>query len=327
MVRRALLFVVFLTGFGFLSIYPESGLEKKTAEISVPETLPLKLRYKVGETLNYRLVRQNDTFKMDGAKTGEMKVVTYFTRTRLEDDSQGRVQEKLVWKSFQFGQSMTASPAKMSEFKEAENFSLVFSVNDDELLEKFDFSALPRTFEAFIFMILTWDAVTFDGAVRPTTDLPIPDEAPVGAEFKETREPHDFVFSFPPLVTDSKYTFSGKSWVKILGLTTVRNIPCAIIEFAQSGNRVEMNLHLKPMEIKSRGFEHFWGKTYLSLKDGRVVRGELVGPLTMAQDMQSAAQAAPDHSEFFIIGYLEMDLVSEEEFNAELKKVKGQTTD
>ena len=296
--------------------------EKKPEKISVPEILPLKLRYKVGETLYYRLVRQNYNFKLDGTKSGEMRAVTYFTRTRLDDDSQGRVNEKFVWKSFFMGQSMTPSPLKMSEFKEAENFTLLYSVNDAKAIQKLDFSSLPRTLSGFFFMILAWDAVTFDGATRPTQYLSIPEEAKIGTEFIDTQGPDDLVFSFPPLVTDSKYTFSGKNWVKLTGASLVKKIPCAIIEFANLENRVEINLHLKPMEIKTQGFEHFWGKTYLSLEDGRIVRGELVGPVALIQEIKMPGQEKAEHSELLAVGYLEMDLLSEEEFHSELRKTK-----
>lgn len=307
--------LLFLAGSGWSS-------EKKSEKISVPEILPLKLRYKVGETLYYRLVRQNYNFKMDGTKYGEMRAVTYFTRTRLDDDSQERVNEKFVWKSFFVGQAMSPSPLKMSEFKEAENFTLLYSVNDAKAIHKLDFTSLPRTLSGFFFIILTWDAVTFDGAARPTEYLSIPDEAKIGTEFSDTQGPDELVFSFPPLVTDSKYTFSGKNWVKLTGVSLLKKIPCAIIEFANLENRVEMNMHLKPMEIKTQGFEHFWGKTYLSLEDGRIVRGELVGPLAMIQEIKMAGQEKPEHSEFLAVGYLEMDLLSEEEFHSELRKIK-----
>jgi hypothetical protein len=313
-----ILFVGVLVLYNFLS--SESNIEEE--KISVPEVLPLKLRYKVGETLYYCLVRENFNFKLDGRKSGGMKAVAYFTRTRLDDDNQGRVNEKFSWKGFWFGQTMTPGPVKMKEFEAGENFSIIHSVNDDEALSKYDFSSLPRTMDGFFFMILTWDAVTFDGMIRPTKYLPIPDETRVGAEFKETREPHDFVFEYPPLVTDSKYTFSGKSWMKILGVTTVHDIPCVIIEFANLENRVLMNIHLKPMEMRIQGFEHFWGKTYLSLEDGRIIRGELVGPITMIQDLQMPGLEKPEHTEFFTMGYLEMDLLSEEEFKAALKKFR-----
>jgi hypothetical protein len=321
MTKRIFLPVVFLLAVGIRAVSPGSEAAQKTGKISVPEILPLKLRYEVGETLYYRLVRQNNNFRIDGTRAGEMRVVAYFTRTRLEDSSDGKVREKFTWKRFEFGQTVGPTPLKLSEFKPGENFSLVYSVNEEEAISKFDFSSLPRTLEGFMFMILSWDAVTFDAAVRPTKNLRIPDEARVGAEFRETREPHDFVFEFPPLVTDSKYTFSGKAWVRILGLTTIRDIPCAIVEFAESENGVEMNLHLQPREFKTRGFEHFWGKTYLSLEDGRVVKGELVGPITMIQDIQMTGRERPDHAELLVIGYLEMDLLSEEEFNAGLKKI------
>jgi hypothetical protein len=321
MTKRSFLPVVLFLAVAAWAVCPGSEPAQKTAKIFVPETLPLKLRYKVGETLHYRLARQNNNFKIDGTNAGEMRAVAYFSRTRLEDSSDGKVREKFTWKRFEFGQSMGPTPLKLSEFKPGADFSLVYSVSEEEAISKFDFSSLPRTLEGFMFMILSWDAVTFDAAVRPTKNLRVPEEARIGAEFRETREPHDFVFEFPPLVTDSKYTFSGKSWVRILGLTAVHDIPCAIVEFAESENRVEMNLHLQSVEIKSRGFEHFWGKTYVSLEDGRVVKGELVGPVTMVQDIQMPGRKQPDHAELLIIGYLEMDLLSEEEFNAGLKKI------
>ncbi len=317
-------FFVLLIGVLVLAYSLSSELNIAKEKISVPELLPLKLRYKVGETLYYRLARESFDFKLDGTKSGEMKVVTYFTRTRLENDSQGRVNEKFTWKGFWFGQSLTPEPAKMTEFKASENFTLHHSVNDDEALSKYDFSSLPRTMEGFFFMILTWDAVTFDGMVRPTKYFPIPDKARIGSEFRETRKPPDLVFEYPPLVTDSKYSFSGKSSSKVLGMTVVRNIPCAIIESANLGNRVFMNIHLKPIEVRTQGFEHFWAKAYLSLEDGRIVRGELMGPVTLIQDLQMPGQEKPKRMESLTIGYLEMDLLSEEEFKDELKKLREQ---
>jgi len=300
-------------------IFPRGGAQEKVA---LPEVVPLKLRYRIGETLYYRLTRLNNNFRMDGTKSGEMKVVTYFTRTRLPDDAEGRVQEKFVWKRFEFGQSLTAAPARLLEFKEAENFTLVLSVNEELAIEKFDFSSLPRTMDGFMFMILTWDAVTFDGLVRPTPGLRIPDEAPLGAQFQERTNPRDFVFSFPPIVTESKYTFSGKSWVKLVGVSLLKGIPCALLQAGQMENRVMMNMHLKPLELQNRGFEHFWAQTYLSLEDGRIVRGELVGPVVFILDLQGPGQDKPQRSELLAIGYLEMDLLPEGEFDGELRKAR-----
>jgi len=297
--------------------------EKHPPTASLPDSVPLKLRYRVGDQLFYRLTRLNNSFRIDGTKSGEQRVVAYFTRVRLPDDSQGRVQERFTWKSFQFGQSLTAAPARLMTFKEAENFSLVYSVNEELAIEKFDFSSLPRTMNGFMFMILSWDAVTFDGLVRPTPALLIPDEAPIGVEFEDKTGPRDFRFSFPPLATDSKYSFSGKVWVKLVGLSRVKGVPCALIQAGQMENRVEMNLHFKPLEITVRGFEHFWAQTYLSLEDGRIVRGELVGPVIMAQDVQTAGREKPEHSELMTIGYLEMDLLSEAEFQRAVDEIKG----
>lgn len=323
--KMALFLVFFLVAVLFFPAFLDAGLTAKEEIVSLAEPLPLKLRYKVGETLFYRLTRQNLNFRMDGTKFMEQQVITYFTRTRLEDDSLGRVQEKFTWKGFWLGQTMAPYPLKMAEFKEGEDFSFVYSVNDADAIRRLDFSSLPRTFDAFFFMILTWDAVTFDGLVRPTQHLAIPDQARLGTEFRDTQGPSDLLFSFPPLVSDSKYTFSGKSWVKVMGVSRVKDLPCLVLESANLENRVEMNLHIKPLDIATRGFEHFWAKTYLSLEDGRVVRGELVGPVAMTQDISRPGLEKPEHMEFLVLGYMDMDLLSPEEFEAELAKTRKES--
>ena len=290
----------------------------------VPDKIPLKLRYPVGTTLYYRIERLNTGYRLDGTRISGQKMVAWFTRTRLADDPQGKVQERFVWKRFEFGQSLTAAPAKPSEFKAARDFALTLSVNEDMAIEKFDFSSLPRTLDGFFFMILSWDAVTFDGLVRPTPGLAIPDEAAPGAVFRDPAG-REFRFSYLPLVPEARYVFSGNNWVRLLGLSRVGPIPCALFDSAMLESKVEMALRVAGLEIQTRGFENFWAKTYLALDDGRILKGELVGPVSMVQDIRRPGQAAPEHSEFLEIGELTMDLLSEAEFKAELAQ-RGDAT-
>ncbi len=321
--KKFILILVLVLGVLFLGNFLGLCLENGETKVSLQEPLPLKLRYKIGETLYYRLIRQNINFKMDGSKFGEFKAIAYFTRTRVKDDSEGRVREKFTWKSFAVGQSMTPNqPVKLSYLKEAENFSLVISVQDEDAITKLDFSELPRTIEGLWFMIMAWDALTFDGLTRSSPYFKFPDSALLGTVIKSTRGPYDFLFEYPPLVTNSKYHFSGKNYSKVLGVSVVKNIPCVIIEFSNSENIVLMNLNLKPVEIKSKGFEHFWGKTYLSLKDGRIVKGELIAPVTMVQDIKMPGQEKPNHVEFFTLQKLELEMLAPDVFNFEVKNKK-----
>ena len=287
--------------------------------ISLREPIPLKLRYSVGETLYYRLLRHSDLFQMDGSKFGEHKAVAYYTRTRLENDSLGRVTERFTWKRFGFGQSLTPDkPAEISYLEEAKNFSLVCSVQDEDILSKFDFSGLPRTIVGMWFMIMSWDAITFDGPVRPQKYFSFPDSAQIGTEVKSTRGAHDFEFDFSPILTDSRYTFSGKGCSKVMGVCMVKDTPCAIIEFSDSENVILMNVDLAQVKVKSRGFEHFWGKTYLSLEDGSILKGELLAPVANIQDIQMPGQEEPSHTEYFILQRLELEMLSPEEFEREV---------
>ena len=91
------------------------------------------------------------------------------------------------------------------------------------------------------------------------------------------------------------------------------------------GTKVEACLLDESRQILARGFENFWAKTYLALDDGRILKGELVGPVSMVQDIRRPGQAAPEHSEFLEIGELTMDLLSEAEFKAELAQRRDST--
>lgn len=290
-------------------------------QIDLGEPIPLKLRYPVGETLYYRLLRHSDFFRMEGTKFGEHTVIAYFTRTRIENARDGQIREKFTWKKFGFGESINPSePVKLSYLKEAEGFSLICSVADEDLITKFDFSSLPRTMLGMWFMIMSWDAVTFDSAVRPQNHYEFPDSACIGAEFKNTRGSYDFPFEYPPLVANSKYTFSDKNHSKIIGVGVEKETLCAIIEFSYSENRITLNMDLNFGKMETQSLEHFFGKTYVSLKDGRIVKGDLTAPVAQVQDWHVPGQEKLQHLTLLIMQRLEMELLSPEIFKKEISK-------
>jgi hypothetical protein len=290
-------------------------------KISLGEPVPLRLRYPTGETIHYKLLRHSIFFQMDGTRFGEHRAAAYFTRTRLPDDSAGRIQERFTWEAFSFGETMMPNkPLEMAYLKEAEGFSLRGSVEDHEMIDGFDFSGLPRTIQGLWFMIMSWDAVTFDGLTRPQEHFDFPDSATIGTSVESTQGPYDFQFEYPPIVADSKYHFSGNSTSRLIGVSMVKGIPCAIVEFSTTENTVEMNMQLAPFAISSTGFEHLWGRTYLSLEDGRVVKGEAVAPVTQVQTIRMPDQDRTQHGEFLVVQQLEMDMLSPEQFEKEVSE-------
>jgi hypothetical protein len=290
-------------------------------QIDLGKPISLKLRYPIEETLHYRMLRHSDFFRMDGSKFGEHTVIAYFTRTRIENAADGKVQENFTWAKFGFGESFIPNqPIQLSYLKEAEGFSLTCSVTDEDLITKFDFSSLPRTLLGVWFMIMSWDAVTFDGAVRPQNYYDFPESALLGSEFVNMRGSYDFLFEYPPLVTNSKYTFSGKNQAKIIGVGIEKGMPCVIVEFSHSENIIAMNLDLGAAKMSNRGLEHIWGKTYVSLDDGRIVKGVLTAPVSQVQDLFVLGQEKPQHLEYLIIQRLELELMSQEAFKKQISK-------
>jgi hypothetical protein len=290
-------------------------------QIDLEKPIPLKLRYPIGKALHYRLIRHSDIFLMDGNKSGEQNAVAYFTRKRVGNTREGQIQEKFTWEKFGSGESFDLNqPVKLTYLEEAEGFTLTCCMTDEDLLTQFDFSSLPRTLPGMWFMIMSWDAVTFDGAVRPQNHYDFPDTACIGTEFQNRRGPYDFPFAYPPLIADSLYTFSGKNHAKIIGLGMVKKTPCAIIEFSHAENRIIMNMNLNTMKMKIRSLEHFFGKTYLSLEDGSIVKGVLTAPVAQVQDVHMPGQENQQHRNLLIMQRLEMELLSAEEFNKEISK-------
>ena len=290
-------------------------------QIDLKKPIPLKLRYPIGKIFHYRLNRHSDIFRMDGKKFGEQRAVAYFTRQRIENTEYGQIQEKFTWKKFGFGESFDSSQSiKLSYLEEAEGFMLTFCTADEDLITKFDFSSLPRTLPGMWFMIMSWDAVTFDGAVRPQDHYNFPDQACIGTEFRNSRGPYVFPFAYPPLVTDSAYSFSGNCHAKIIGVGIVKETPCAIIEFSHAENRISMNMDLNTLKMKTRSLEHFFGKTYVSLEDGSIVKGVLTAPVAQVQDLHISRQKNQQHLRLHIMQRLEMDLLSSEIFTKEISK-------
>lgn len=314
--------LILMVSIGFaLEILPGepniAAVQARKVDLSDP--VHLGIRYGIGEKLHYRLVRRSDFIAMDGSKFGGHEVIAYFTRTRLNDDDRGRAREEFTWKHFAYGQTMSGDQQPvLTALEEAEDYSLTFSVQDENAIETFDFSDMPRTIIGMWFMIMSWDAVTFDGAVRAQTYFDVPDAVRIGTEIGETRPPHDFTFDYPPILTESKYRFSGNLSARVLGVTELEGVACAIVDFSDAGNIIEMNMTLGPIESHHRGYEHFWGTTYVSLEDGRIVRGNLIAPVLQVQDMTMPGQDEPQHMEYLVLQRLEIDLLSREEFDSQV---------
>jgi hypothetical protein len=321
MTFRLVLMMFVWVGSSLFTLHPQTATAEDR-EVDLSDPVRLQIRYEIGETFHYRLVRRSDFIAMDGSKFGGHEVVAYFTRTRIEDDDMGRVRERFTWQHFAHGQALSADqPPPMTTLEEARGFSLTLSVQDEDAIEKFDFSGIPRTLGGMWFMIMSWDAVTFDGPVRSQEHFYVPESIALGTEIAGTRPPHDFTFEYPPVLTDCKYRFSGDQRTRVLGITDLGGIPCVVVDFAYAGNTIEMNVMLEPVELHNRGYEHFWGHTYLSLEDGSIVRGELIAPVLQVQDMVMAGQDQAQHKEYLVLQRLELGLLSPEDFDSQLRKL------
>ena len=304
--------------------FGQSAVSSGDAQALVNSPLPLMPRYEQGRPLYDTLTRHDVIFTLEGAKTSEHKSVSHFIRTRGADGADGRIREQFRWASFRWGKTNGPDEVlKTREVKEAQGWTLEFSMADSDLPEAADFSDLQRDWGGFHFRIAVYDAITFDGMSRPTARLPLPEEAPIGAEVKATDGGRVFDFGFPPLFSKFEYTLGRKHSARILGVSLVDDVKCAIVEFSGPENKFESTLNLQGVEVAGHGFEHFWGKTYLALDDGRILKGELVGPVTQVLDILIPGQEQPRRQQQLIMQHVTLELVSEQEFRLAAGGTRG----
>jgi len=56
-----------------------------------------------------------------------------------------------------------------------------------------------------------------------------------------------------------------------IGISKMNNELCAIIEYRAMDNKIEMNMN----EMKSKGIELYWGKTWVSLNNKQIEHAEM----------------------------------------------------
>jgi len=198
----------------------------------------------------------------------------------IEEVSSGRWAEELEWQSFSIGQSFGPGPvAQLSEVEGARGIRYPFVFGEfDHVNVPGDFGRLGDGLHAHLMKILAMDATTFD-AVLLQLRLELGDSVPIG------RVVYGGVWDSAVGVEGARGEGEAASYqlgetrAVVAGITRWGGEPCALIWFSGDGNEVSQDLRGGSMVVRTQATEYYRGSLALSLIDGRIVAGEVWGPL------------------------------------------------
>jgi len=296
--------VLFFCLIIFINVHSQSKL---TSVLN--DKYDISLRPEIGDISYYKLERINIFIDDKGEVNNNQKFIIYFTR-ECSDYETGLPVEKYTFDRFYIGANRVLEEIEMKQVKTVEGFTFKSKLSDSEILEKIDYSSIPKTFESLMFMIMTWDVITFDGLTRTSEDLEIPKFIKIGDEFISKVSENFFKFDFEPILRESHYRFIGKDKSIFKGISIVNNEPAAIMFFMSEYNEISMDMNL--MNINQLGREFFYGNSYISLNDGKILKGELVSPVYFKQRMGRGEDAQT--SNFLVIQKLFLNLLSKSDY-------------
>lgn len=263
--------------------------------------LDLSRRGKAGETRRYRVRRENVMYDRIGQPLTRMLAEGLVERTLLRETEPGVWTERITW--LKFASHNTQVPGEVpapQEVAGAAGLSYEFAPKTFDYVNiPADFSRIQDSMAAYLIKVMAMDYTGFDALaamVRPGAAA-----TGIGATHIEPRWQQGIEITRPAAAdTVGRYLLS-EMIAAVAGVTRRNGEPCALIWFAAEGNNVEHDFTTGPVTMKFRGTEHFWGEVAVSLRDGRVVGGELRGPLPWRMEMGLGGEAPKEMPTYGVV--------------------------
>jgi len=237
-------------------------------------------RGKAGETHWYEFRRENVNYSRIGKPLSRLVAQGRLKRTLLQEEQPGQWRERVEWDRFAVVNTQSGT-----EVPEPKELPTAAGIGFDFVPTQFDFVNIPADFSrvgdemgGYLLKIVSIDTMGFDalalairgefhGAAR-IGDLARVPRGQVNMSIKKVTQEGE--------ATDYRL---GELVVSVAGITRRNGEPCLLLWFSADGNDVKQDLGNPQMTIRMSATEYFRGEMVVSLLDGRIVAGELFGPL------------------------------------------------
>ncbi|NIM51469.1 MAG: hypothetical protein GTN78_04345 [Gemmatimonadales bacterium] len=240
----------------------------------------LTRRGAAGEARRYLIRRTNLNLDRLGRVIGRLVVEGRLIRTLLNEVAPGRWAEEFEWEAFALGQSQQADAyPTTADVEAARGIRYEFVPGEfDHINIPADFARLGTGMEGTLMKILAMDASAFDAIVIGLRDQ-IGDSAVIGSVAYSTPWSQAATISQTGGTGAAGSYQLGEMRTVPAGVTRWHGEPCAIIWFSAEGNTVIADIETDLLSVHTEGTEYFRGELALSLVDGRIVAGDIWGPL------------------------------------------------
>ncbi len=234
-----------------------------------------------GEVRRLLVRRENRAVDRRGTTIGWTVAEGVVERTLLEKVEAGAWLERVAWKRFAFAevQGSSAKPAAADEPAAAgTSFTTVTGRYDPGSWPKVADGSLEGRAGSTL-AILGLDAVTWD-AFAGLLSGSFGGSVSIGSSARQSG--HDEAVA--EVARGTRYSI-GEAEVRVRGVTVIGDEAALLVNFLVSGSRLTVEREFGAGRLHIRGTEYFNGWGAFSLADGRVLEGELYGPLISTTEL------------------------------------------
>ncbi len=239
----------------------------------------LRRRGERGDERVVEIRRINLTLDRLGRVIDRMVIEGRVRRVLLAEEHSGRWRERYTWERFAMGRGEPGGSAEPTEVEAVRGLSYVEAPDRESgLAPAADFSRIGDPLARTLFSALTLDAISWDAIVLRLRDA-VGDSVGIGERsYAEPAAGAESLTGADSTGGQGSYRM-GEMRVSVAGLTRWSGEPALLIWFSLDGNVVEQTIETEQLSLATEGTEYFRGVATVSLMDGRVVAGELWGPV------------------------------------------------
>jgi hypothetical protein len=250
-----------------------------------------------------------------GITQSREELITTFKREAVKIEK-GTHQVKFSWKGAKIGHQ-TKRQEKIGDWitlPYANGFTYLLDFENLDFPGQVDFSPIPSTIQDMKFMVNILDAHAQFDLLRTEAAGGISKIRKTGDRISNPGAGASTAWDFNTVIQDSDFT-NGEYETMFAGICMIDEKKCGVLEYISTESRIKSKTRATPkMTVEQEGTSNFWGRMFIDLNTGGLVKGDLYEFVVMHVTMPGQSQPM----RLFERRLVEIWSISKEEFNEEL---------
>jgi len=312
MTKRLILFFAILVLSSAAT--PSLSGQSKTV-VDLDADYDLFLREASGDVSYYKMRTVYYHGNSMGITRSKDELIASFEREAMEIEK-GTYQVKFTWKGAKIGYQtkLREEVSKWNILPYAEGFSYRLDFENLDFPGQVDFSPIPSTLEGMKFMVNILDAHAQFDLLRTESAGGISRLKKTGDKISNPGAGASTAWDFNTFIQDSDFT-NGTYDTMFTGICMAEGKRCAVLEYINAESLIKSKTQATPkMTVEQEGTSNFWGRIFIDLDTGQLVKGDLYEYVVIHVKMPGQSQPM----RLFERRLVEIWHISKEEFNDKL---------